>query len=433
MKRLFVSALSRLRVFFIRVPRISLLIGLCCASMSQQSIAATNNATLTLEHAVEKTLQHNPQLYQFDFIRQRLQQDQQTAQLKPAYELGLDLENIAGTGDLSGLDHGEITVALSSVIELGGKKTTRQNVAQSQLNKFELDRQVKTLDLLGDLTSNFILVLSVQHELMLAREAERLSEALLNTVRKRAQSGAASDAEVMRAKAMLTLLNIQKANLIRKLERQKMSLARFWGDTNFEFSSVQGDLYAFGKSESFASLFEKLQQSPAIAVFASELRLKEAEVQLAQSQNRADLSWQFGVRRFEESGDAAFSVGLSMPLANKNRNKSTVQAAFIERNMVEFQRSDRLLLLRDQLFSAYSQRQQFVEGYQALQHEVIPDLEKALDITHEAYNRGSLKYQDWINAQQELLNAKQQLIEMATAALLNQALIERLTAEPLTH
>ena len=52
-------------------------------------------------------------------------------------------------------------------------------------------------------------------------------------------------------------------------------------------------------------------------------------------------------------------------------------------------------------------------------------------LTRQAYENGRYRYQDWIAAQEELLTAKQQHIESATAAQLNQALIEQLIAEPL--
>lgn len=388
---------------------------------------------LTLEFAVKKTLQQNPQLHQFEFTRQRLLAKRDTLELNPAYHLGMELENFAGTGDTNALDRSELTVALSSVIELGDKRSSRVAVADARLNKFELEQQAQTLDILGELTSTYVLLLSTQQKLKLADEDILLTELLFDTVRKRAAQGAASDADVMRAKATLTQSKIQQESLRRRLERQKISLARFWGDTTAEFSTIEGDLFAFGKSKSFSSLYERVQQSPAMIVFASDMRLKEAGIRLAQTQNRSDLSWQFGVRHLEEVDDVGLTLGFSMPLFTKNRNRGAVSAALAERNAIEYQRNDRLLSLHDRLFTAYSQRQQFIDAHEQMKQLVIPDLEKALSITREAYNRGRLKYQDWIVAQQELLNAKRKLIEAATGALLNQTLIEQLTAEPLTN
>ncbi|MAR92976.1 MAG: TolC family protein [Pseudomonadales bacterium] len=121
-----------------------------------------------------------------------------------------------------------------------------------------------------------------------------------------------------------------------------------------------------------------------------------------------------------------------MPLYSDNRNRSNVNAILNAREQADFRRNENLVTLHNQLFSAYSQRLQFIDTYRRLKKEVIPSLAKALSLTKDAYDRGRLKYQDWIAAQQELLGAKQQLIDAASATLINQALIEQLTAEPLT-
>ncbi|MBR9910287.1 MAG: TolC family protein [Gammaproteobacteria bacterium] len=387
---------------------------------------------LTLEAAVKKTLRQNPQLHQFAFTRERLLAEREVNALKPGYELGMVLENVAGTGDTSGFDSAEITVALSSVIELGEKRESRVSVVDARLDRFDLERQAQTLDVLGEVTSAFIQLLTTQEELELSSEAISLAESLHTTVQERAKRGAASDAEVMRAKAMFTQSQIRQESVRQKLERQKVSLARYWGETTVSYSLLDGDLFTFGSPLNFAELYHKVKASPAINVFASEMRLREAEVRLAKTQNRADLNWQFGVKRLEDSDDTAFTLGFSMPLFAEQRNRGRVNAALAESNAVAYQRSDRLLALHDRLFSAFSQRQQFIAAHQLLKEQIIPDLERALSITRQAYDRGRLKYQDWIAAQQELLGAKQQMIETASAALLNQAVIEQLTAEALT-
>ena len=226
---------------------------------------------------------------------------------------------------------------------------------------------------------------------------------------------------------------IHRSNILKKLERQKIALSRYWGETQPVFTNLQGDLFAFGQEKSYQALYEKVKQSPAIDVFASEQRLKEAELRLAKSQNSGDLSWQFGVRRFEETADNALTLGVSIPLFSQSRNTGKVKRVLAERNAVVFKRADTLLNLHEQLYTAYSLRQQNIASYEQLTKHVIPDLKKAMKLTQLAYDRGRLKYQDWVAAQQELLSAKQQMIESASNALLNQAIIEQLTAEPLTH
>jgi cobalt-zinc-cadmium efflux system outer membrane protein len=334
---------------------------------------------------------------------------------------------------MKGTNAAEVTLSLSSVIEMGDKLKSRVSVVDANLDVFELTRQAKTLDVLGQLTSAYIRSLTTQEQLNLSAEALTLSEALHKKVSERAQRGAASDAEVMRARAMVTQSRILRSNILKKLERQKIALSRYWGEIQPVFSNLQGDLFTFGQEQSYQALYEKVKQSPAIDVFASEQRLKDAELRLAKSQNSGDLGWQFGARRFEETGDNALTLGISIPLFSQSRNTGEVERVLAERNTVTYKRADTLLNLHEKLYTAYSLRQQNIASYQQLTTHVIPDLEKALSLTQFYYERGRLKYQDWVAAQQELLNAKQQMIENASNALLNQAVIEQLTAQPLTN
>ena len=416
---------------FSQKHRMAFVILSCCITLPF-SIQAKPQ-TLTLDSAIERTLAQNPQLHQFTLVRQRILAQRETGELSPGYTLGLDVENAAGSGDLKGMDAAEVTLSLSSVIEMGDKLKSRISVVDANLDVFELSRQAKTLDVLGKLTSAYIRSLTTQEQLNLSAEALKLSEALHKKVSERAQRGAASDAEVMRARAMVTQSRILRSKLLKKLERQKVALSRYWGETQPAFSNLQGDLFSFGQEKSYQGLYEKVKQSPAIDVFASEQRLKEAELRLAKSQNSGDLGWQFGARRFEETGDNALTLGVSIPLFSLSRNTGEVKRVLTERNAVAYKRADALLNLHEQLYTAYSLRQQNITSYEQLTTQVIPDLKKALNITQLAYDRGRLKYQDWVAAQQELLSAKQQMIESASNALLNQAIIEQLTAEPLTH
>jgi len=275
----------------------------------------------------------------------------------------------------------------------------------------------------------FIQTLGTQEELRLSKEAIKLAESFYKVVKKRAERGAASDAEVMRAKAQLVQSQVQELSLQQKLLRQQVALARFWGDTSRKDFELEGNLYAFGSDLSFDTLFEKVKRSPSLQVFASEMRLKQAEIRLAKTENQADFSWQLGVKRAQDSRDTSLTAGFSMPLFSESRNKSRVNAALAESNSVAYRRTDHLLALHEQVFNAFSQRQQHITVYRKLSEAVIPVLENALALTRDAYERGRLKYQDFIAAQQELLAAKKQLIESARSALINQVIIEQLTAE----
>lgn len=388
-------------------------------------------APLTLKDAITQTLAQNPQLYQYQFANDALKAQKQTGALRPAMELELEVENFAGSGAFKGLDSPEATLSLSSVIEMGGKRKARMSVVDAQINRAQWEQQATTLDVLGELTASYIESLASQANIQLAKESLAVSQSLLKTVKTRSNKGATPEAEVMRAQAAVARSEIRLAALVERLERQKVRLARFWGDTTPTFSSLEGSLFTFGSSPGFDRLYARVKASPTIQVFASEARIKDAEVTLARAGGRSDLTWRAGIRRIEETGDSAFTSGLSIPLFSKKRNSAEVKAALANRNAVDYARQDLLLRLHTQLFEAYSLRRQSIEAVNKTESEIIPALENALKLTRKAYENGRYGYLDLMAAQEELLATKQARIDAASTALISQALIEKLSSESL--
>ena len=248
---------------------------------------ATESKALSLNIAIEKTLDNNPQLRQFDLKNQQLRNDKELVQYRPGFELALEVENFAGSGELSGFDAAETTLALSSIIELGGKRQHRTSLANTRLSLLEAHQQAQTIDVLGNLTQVFINGISTQEKIRLSQESIRLHEGVLKTVKARINKGIAHKAELMRADAALVKERIKLKALKRKLATQTRRLATFWQSRTPEFDSLSGDLYRFDNEVSFNALYEKVLQSPAIEVYASQSRLKQAELKLAQKSHQS--------------------------------------------------------------------------------------------------------------------------------------------------
>ena len=395
---------------------------------AKEGIPITN--TLALEDAISHTLKNNPQLFQYRLRQKSLLAQRESESLSPPMQIEIETENIAGSGSFSGFDSAETTLSLSSVIELGGKARSRVAVVDAKTDHLNFERQAKTLDVLGELTALYINCLSTQESIRLAEETVDLSKRMLTIVRQRAAKGAAPDAEVMRTKAALSRSKIRLRALHSSYDRQKVMLSSFWGENDPSFDALSGQLSVFESDVEFASLFERAKNSPAIAIFASEARLKDAEVKLAKAQGRVNIGWQLGVRRYEDMNDTALTAGISIPLFNNKRNRSSVVAALAERDALEYQKKDALSKLYTRLYAAFSQWEENTRVVNQMSSQVLPALEEALILTQQAYEAGRYRYQDWIVAQEELLAAKQQRIEAAVSAQLSQALVEQLIAEP---
>jgi len=397
----------------------------------QPSYGQSASAALSLVEASQRVLNNNPQLQVFQWQLEAIDGVRQSSGLAPAYELELEADNMLGTGDLSGVRSAELALSISSVIELGGKRSARRAVGDSRYALAQAEREAKALDLLGQVTQGFIAVLVLQEKIKVAQEATELAQRSLQLVSERVGSGAAPEVERLRAQSVLVEARLEQSAFVSAFQSQMFSLATLWNAEQPDFQQVSGDLYQLSQSRSFESLYQAAVATPAIEIYASESRLRDAELQLARSQSSTNISWSLGVAHLRDSGDSAVTASLSIPLFAKQRSSGEVKAARAQIAAVESEKAVTLQSLRSRLYQAWQSRKQSVEAVAQINDQIIPLLQQALTQTRQAYGNGRYSYIEWVNTQDELLNARYSLIEAAGNALMNQALIEQLTAQPL--
>ena len=395
-------------------------------------VVREDSSALTLNTAIQRTLAHNPALAVFRFRDAYLLGRLDTAQLRPALELSIEAENIGGSGDYRLLDSAELTVSLSSVIELGGKRDARGDVISRYRSHVTAEQEVAALDVLAHTTFRYIDVLAEQERLALAKKGLTLADEAYQIVTARAQAGATPEVEVNRAKVAHAQAKLVMLSEQQQLDYLRVALASMWGDQSLAYTHLEGNLYEVADTVDFNTLYSRVKSNPAIHIFASQARIKDAEIRLAKTQSKQDLRWSVGVRRLQETQDSAITAGFSLPLFAAKRNNGAVASALAERHTVDAEREVALLSLHQQLYRAYSNRKQALLTSHTLRRDVIPALNDVLIDIQAAYQRGRYSYLDYVTAQQELLSAERALIDAASAALHYGAEIEQLTAEPLT-
>lgn len=423
-------------LFRIRFALIATL--LFCSSaiqVSAQTTADTKTASgskLSLRDAVTATLAQNPQLSSFQFRRQALEGELQTAALRPALRVGTTVENAAGTGDYSGTKSAEVTLALSSIIELGDKREARMGVVTERQQGLAVQQRIIELDLLSEVTRRFIDVATAQQQLGLRQSTLSLATETTASIKRRVDAGNTPDAELARAQAnqSRTAIELKQAEL--NFDAARIKLSAMWGSTEPTFTSVNADLLSTGDSLPLNELLTQLSDSPDILLFANEARLKDAEVRLALSQRKADLEWNAGVRRLQASKDSAVVVGVTVPLFGSNRAAGEVATARANRLSVDNEREVALLQMRAQLVGLYQERQAALFEIKSLRSDVIPQLKKAVSGTRAAFDKGRYGYLELSTAQRELLEAESALIDAAANAHLLRAEIERLSGTATT-
>ncbi len=402
------------------------------ASAGVSAQAQESKLSLTLDEVVKKTLNNNPELQLYATRLLGVAGLQESANLAPALELAVEIENVAGSGNFSGVDQAETTVALSSFIELGNKKRARVAVTNAKHTQLKMQQQLEALALLAEVTRRYITVLAAQERLAIADESSQIAENTLRSIEQRSQAGASMRTDVLRAQAENVKALRKREAIATQLTIAKSQLALLWGQTAIDFDGVTGDLFDVGDLVDLDDFQSVILNNPIVQVYATELGVRQAQLELSRSQSSPDIQWQLGARQFQETSDTALVLGLNIPLFSGKRSSGNVKAAQADLLEVQQRRDIALLELQSTLFSLTQQQQQAIAQANELRDTVIPLLEESVVEAADAYDRGRYRYTDWINAQRDLVHAQENLIASAKQALTLRASIEQYTAGPLS-
>lgn len=140
------------------------IIGLCGTS------AAHAADPLRLEDAVARALAAHPSVVAEMAQLQAVQARADREGLPPSYTIGGEVENVAGTGSLSGADSAETTLRIGRVIELGGKREARQTLGRAEVREQEHRADTVRIDLASLTATRFIEVVAGQQRLKYIEE-----------------------------------------------------------------------------------------------------------------------------------------------------------------------------------------------------------------------------------------------------------------------
>jgi cobalt-zinc-cadmium efflux system outer membrane protein len=275
-------------------------------------------------------------------------------------------------------------------------------------------------------------VLSDQEMLSTAHRATDLARQAREAARQRVTIGASSPAALGRAEIALARAEIEQEHAEHELASSRVKLSVLWGERTPSFSQVQGDLFELSAEESFDAYRTRLDSSPDLARFTSQLSAEDARIRLAQAQRIPDVSVSAGVRRLETFDDQALVAGFSIPLGTRRRAEYQERAARASRIVIERDRDARQLELHAMLFDLYQELLHARTEAQSLHSRVRPQAEAMLATTTEGYRAGRFSLLEWVDAQVQLIELQRQAIRAAAQFHTLLIDIKRVTGEPIT-
>lgn len=385
-------------------------------------------AEITLDAAIRRTLEANPALRAEAAEVGALQSQAQLDGLAPAPTFAADLENVLGTGSVSGIHGAETTLRLGQVFELGGKRDARQTRGLAAVERQQNMLQQRRLDLVTETTRRFIAIAAGQQELALANRQWALARDTEAAVLQRVQRGAAAESDQALAQIAVVRAEIAHEHAEHELASARFALAALWGEARALAIEVSGDLLSLPELPTFESLAARIAATPEALAYELEANRLTADRRVASAEARPDVSLSIGVRRLEALDDQGLVMSFSMPFGSAERASYAVARTDAELSAVAARQQSAALEARQLLFARYQELRHARTEFAALSDRMLPAAEKGLALTQAGYDDARYSVLQLTQAQATLQQLQRERLDAAARYHQLLAEMERSTA-----
>lgn len=383
---------------------------------------------LTLRDAVALALEHSPALRAFDWGRRAAEARTLQAGRRTNPTVSGTIEDI-GAG--SATIQPQATLQLGQLVELGGKRAARQQVASATTALAGWDYEAARLDVLTQVTTAFVGVLAAQDSVQQTSVALALAEQIRSVVGDRVTAGVVSPIESTRADVLVATARIERDEARHALDAGRRQLAALWGSPEATFTQAVGAFFAMPAVPSFSTLEAALPKTPKQARWTSEIEQRVAILALARSTKVPDVTMSAGYRRFTTEGRNAFIVGATIQIPWFDRNRDGIRAAEADVERARAEAAAASIDLRSRLAAAYRDVASAADAVTVLRATVIPSAQSVFDAVQEGYQLGRFGLLDVLDAQRTLTDAHRRHLDALTRFHVAVTYVERLTGIPL--
>lgn len=385
---------------------------------------------LVLPQALSLALLKNPELSAFSQEIRVAEAIKLQAGLLPNPTFDASASNF-GNSAYQGFDGESVSLELSQLIELGGKRAARIKAAGLTQELAGWDYETKRMDVMTQVAQAFIQVLAAQESLSLAKDLQKVADKMTAAVAALFEAGNVAAVEKIKAQVMQSTTKIELMRAEKNLEMARYSLAAIWGSSQPLFESVAGDIKEIKALPTLSFLSEQLQLNPDLARWTEEISQRHALLELEESKAIPDVTVTLGVNNNLIPDEYAMLASISIPLPLFDRNQGNISAAQYRVNKAEYERRSRQLTIETALNTTYQKLQIAYEEVNTLKEVVIPSADRAHKISKQGYQLGKFNLLNLLDAQRTLFRVQSQYLRALTNYHLNVAQIERLTGNAL--
>ncbi len=404
------------------------IVTLACAGVCGACSEGHAAELLRLEDAVARSLAANPLLAAEAAEVRAIEARSAREGLPTPYVIGGDLENVAGTGALSGVHSAEATLRLGRVIELGGKREARLALGEAEVARQHGAADSARIDIASRTTARFIEVLADQQRLAFARERVELADEGRREVAAWVNAARNPESDLRAAEIAVAEAELEREHSEHELLSARATLAASWGSLEPDFAEVEGDLDELPIMAPFDGLADRLLRTPAERSLRLEAQAITARRRLAEASAKPDVTVSLGVRRLEVLDDQALVASVSIPLGNRPRAELGIAEADAQLSALELRRDAQRFESHQALFEKYQELKHARTEYEAVRSRMLPKAEQAYAFTRRGFEAGRFSFAALALAQRTLFELRARSVEAAARYHTRLVEIDRLTA-----
>ena len=367
----------------------------------------SNKAALALSDFEDFALASNPTLRESSALMRESASRATQAALLPNPTIGYQGEHIRG-GSYGG---GEEGAFLEQEIVLGGKLALRKNIYEQQRRAYEIGAAEQRSQVMSGIARSFYYALAAQETVAVRRHLLDLALDAVQTAHQLANVGQADTPDVLQAEVEAEQASADYGTAQRQYIGQFRALASTCGKPLLALSALAGTLEKPPAIDADAIIETILRDSPSVKRAQQDVLRAEAEWKSAKRESVPDLQLRGGLERSNELliggqsgrtvGMQGFAtIGMTLPLFNRNQGNVAAAEANLERARAEVSRVQ--LSLRetaDQLLQTYLAR--FTEA-RLFREEMIPRATRAYQLYLGKYREMAAAYPQVIVSQRTL-------------------------------
>jgi outer membrane protein, heavy metal efflux system len=369
--------------------------------------AAAEAQTLTLDTVVSMYIERNLELQAERYRLERTKADQIAAQLRPNPSVSVTAENIPFSGPVGFNRLYEVGTTYTDTIELGGKRTHRERVANAAVSAAEARFANAMRQGIDEVKHLYFQAVLARQDIEVASENRQTFQQLVQLNLARFQEGAIPEADLIKVR----LERVKFDSAVRQAElslRQAMiRLAENLEDDAIikrDVSVESGIRFIDPQLEALVDV--ALRERPDVQAAQHELVAATERLALENARAKPDISPFIGYKRLANDNTVMF--GVSVPLKIRDRNQAGIARAEAEKKaaatLLEVAKSHTVAEVQ----AAYEAFQSARAQVQTFRDELLNQADESRSIALAAYQEGATQLLVVLEAERTRAEVRQQ-------------------------